>query len=42
LRVLLLRHVARLIVDYFASSRLIIDYFAYAVRPGASAHRTAR
>jgi hypothetical protein len=27
-RVRLLRHVTRLIVDYFASSRLIVDYFA--------------
>jgi hypothetical protein len=32
----------RLVVDYFASRRLIVDYFAYAVRPGASAHRVAR
>jgi hypothetical protein len=29
------RHLARLIVDYFASLRLIVDYFTYAVRPGA-------
>jgi hypothetical protein len=36
------RPVAPLIVDYFASHRLVIDYFAYAVHPGASARRTAR
>jgi hypothetical protein len=36
------RHVARLIVDYFASRRLVVDYFAYAARPGASARRAAR
>jgi hypothetical protein len=28
---------SRLVVDYFALSRLIVDYFAYTVRPGASA-----
>jgi hypothetical protein len=37
----LLRLVARLIVDYFASRRLIVDYFAYAARPGASVRRAA-
>jgi hypothetical protein len=26
------RHVARLVVDYFASRRLVVDYFAYAAR----------
>jgi hypothetical protein len=36
------RHVARLVVDYFASRRLVVDYFAYAARPGASACRAAR
>jgi hypothetical protein len=35
------RHVARLVVDYFASRRLVVDYFAYAARPGASARRVA-
>jgi hypothetical protein len=38
-RVWVPRHVARLIVDYFASCRLIIDYFAYTTRPVASARR---
>jgi hypothetical protein len=41
-RVRLLRHVARLVVDNFASRRLVVDYFAYAARPGASARRAAR
>jgi hypothetical protein len=36
------RHVARLIVDYFASRRLVVDYFAYVARPSASARRAAR
>jgi hypothetical protein len=31
----LLQHVARLMVDYFASCRLDIDYFDYAARPFA-------
>jgi hypothetical protein len=35
------RHVARLVVDYFASRMLVLNYFAYAVRPGASARRAA-
>jgi hypothetical protein len=35
------RHVARLIVDYFASRMLVLNYFAYAARPGASARRAA-
>jgi hypothetical protein len=35
------RHVAWLVVDYFASPRLVINYFAYAARPGASARRAA-
>jgi hypothetical protein len=42
LRVRVPRHVARLVVDYFASRSLVIDYFDYAARPGASARRTAR
>jgi hypothetical protein len=29
-------HVARLVVDNFASRRLVADYFAYAARPSAS------
>jgi hypothetical protein len=41
-RVRVPQHVARLIVDYFASRRLVVDYFAYAARPGASARRAAR
>jgi hypothetical protein len=41
-RVRVPRHVARLIVDYFASCRLVVNYFAYIVRPGASACRAAR
>jgi hypothetical protein len=49
-RVRVPRHVARLVtrlfaplvVDYFASRRLVVDYFVFAVRPGASARRTAR
>jgi hypothetical protein len=32
----LLRHIARLVVDYFASRKLSVDYFAYTTRPGAS------
>jgi hypothetical protein len=36
------RHVARLVLDYFASRRLVIDYFDYAARPGTLACRTAR
>jgi hypothetical protein len=36
------RHIARLVVDYFASRRLVVDYFTYAVRPGASARHAAR
>jgi hypothetical protein len=39
---LVTRHVARLILDYFASRRLVVDYFAYAARPGASTRRAAR
>jgi hypothetical protein len=35
------RHVARLVVDYFASRKLVVDYFAYTARPGASAHCAA-
>jgi hypothetical protein len=45
-------HVARLVVDYFASRRLIVDYFAsrrlvvdyfdYAARSGASTRHTDR
>jgi hypothetical protein len=42
----LLRHVVRLvaslIVDYFASRRLVVDNFDYAAHPGASACRAAR
>jgi hypothetical protein len=41
-QVRLLWHVARLVVDYFASRRLVVDYFAYAARPGASARRADR
>jgi hypothetical protein len=41
-RVRVPRHVARLVVDYFASRRLVVDYFSYAARPGASARHTAR
>jgi hypothetical protein len=40
-RVRVPRHVARLVVDYFASRRLLVDYFAYVVQPSASAHRVA-
>jgi hypothetical protein len=36
------RHVAPLVVDYFASRRLVVDYFASVARPGASARRAAR
>jgi hypothetical protein len=36
------RHVARLVVDYFSSRMLVVNYFAYAARPGASARRAAR
>jgi hypothetical protein len=36
------RHVARLVVDYFASRSLVVDYFAYTVLPGASARCAAR
>jgi hypothetical protein len=36
------RHIARLVVDYFASCRLVVDFIAYAARPGASARRAAR
>jgi hypothetical protein len=39
---LVTRLVAPLIVDYSASRMLVVDYFTYAVRPGASTHRTAR
>jgi hypothetical protein len=39
---LVTRHIARLVVDYFASRRLVVDYFAYAARPGPSARRAAR
>jgi hypothetical protein len=39
-RVRVPRHVARLVAWLVA--RLVVDYFAYAVRPGASARRTAR
>jgi hypothetical protein len=42
LRVQVPRHVARLVVDYFASCRLVVDYFAYAARPRASARCAAR
>jgi hypothetical protein len=35
------RHVARLVIDYFASRRLVVDFIAYAARPGASARRVA-
>jgi hypothetical protein len=41
-RVRLLRHVARLVVDYFALRGLVVDYFAYAARSGASASCAAR
>jgi hypothetical protein len=41
-RVRVPRHVARLVVDHFASRRLVVDYFDYATRPGASARRAAR
>jgi hypothetical protein len=51
-RVWVPRHVARLVVDYFASHRLVIDYFAsrrlvvdyfdYATCPGALARHAAR
>jgi hypothetical protein len=40
-RIRMPRHVARLVVDYFASCRLVVNYFAYAARPGASARRAA-
>jgi hypothetical protein len=41
-RVRVPRHVARLVVNYFASCRLVVDFVAYAARPGASARRAAR
>jgi hypothetical protein len=41
-RVRVPRHVARLVVDYFASRRLIVDYFTCTTHPGASARRAAR
>jgi hypothetical protein len=41
-RVRVPQHVARLIVDYFASRRLVIDYFAYAARLGGWTRRVAR
>jgi hypothetical protein len=37
-----MRHVARLVVNYFASHRLVVDHSAYAAYPGASARRAAR
>jgi hypothetical protein len=40
-RVRVPRHVARLVVDYFASRILVVDYFAYVARPGASARHAA-
>jgi hypothetical protein len=40
-RVQVPRLVARLVIDYFASSRLVVDYFAHAAWPGASARRVA-
>jgi hypothetical protein len=40
-RVRVPRHVAQLIVDYFASRRLVVNYYAYIAHPGASARRTA-
>jgi hypothetical protein len=40
-RVRVHQHVARLVVDYFASRRLVVDYFAYTVHPGALARRAA-
>jgi hypothetical protein len=36
------QHVARLVVDYFASFRLVIYYFAHTAHPSASARRAAR
>jgi hypothetical protein len=36
------RHIARLVVDYFASRRLVVDYFDYVACPGATACRAAR
>jgi hypothetical protein len=39
---LVTRLVAPLVVEYSALRKLIVDYFAYATRPSASAHRTAR
>jgi hypothetical protein len=41
-RVRVPRHVARLVVNYFARLRPVVDYFAYAARPGASTRRAAR
>jgi predicted DNA-binding transcriptional regulator AlpA len=41
-RVRVPRHVARLVIDYFASCRLVVDYFASTAHPGASARRAAR
>jgi hypothetical protein len=43
-RIRLLRHIARLVVDYLEYAarlvmRLVVDYCAYAVRPVASARR---
>jgi hypothetical protein len=38
----IVRLVAWLVINYFASRRLVIDYFAYAARPGSSARRAAR
>jgi hypothetical protein len=41
-RVRVPRHIARLVVDYFALRRLVVDYFTYAACPVASARRAAR
>jgi hypothetical protein len=39
---LVMRLVARPVVDYSASRRLVVDYFVFAARPGASPRRAAR
>jgi hypothetical protein len=46
-RIRLLRHIARLVVDYLEYAArlvmwLVVDYCAYAVRPVASARRVVR
>jgi hypothetical protein len=41
-RVRMPRHVARLVVDYFASRRLVIDYYTYVARSGAAVRHAAR